>query len=75
MFLLLAWDPMLMLLSRCGKNQPMFGSLLSQTNDRQLCVFFHKDALLDELKLPIASNIPSLKDVYTLLCTIHSSPC
>ena len=33
-----------------------------------------RDVLLDELKLPIPSNIPSLKGVYTLLCTIHSSP-
>ena len=44
-------------------------------NDRQLFVFPpQRDVLLNELKLPIPSNIPSLKGVYRLLRTIHSSP-
>ena len=44
-------------------------------NDRQLFVFPpQRDVLLNELKLPIPSNIPSLKGIYTLLRTIHSSP-
>ena len=64
-----------------GFIQPSFAEkmLLSDDadgfNDRQLFVFPpQRDVLLDELKLPIPSNIPSLKCVYTLLRTIHSSP-
>ena len=64
-----------------GFIQPSFAEkmLLSDDadgfNDRQLFVFPpQRDVLLDELKLHIPSNIPSLKRVYTLLRTIHSSP-
>ena len=64
-----------------GFIQPFFAAkmLLSDDadgfNDRQLFVFPPQtDVLLDELKLPIPPNIPSLKCVYTLLRTIYSSP-
>ena len=65
-----------------GFIQPSFAEkmLLSDDadgfNDRQLFVFPpQRDVLLGELKLPIPSNIPSLKSIYTCLRTIHSSTC
>lgn len=53
--------------------QPSFVEKMLLSDDADgfsfLCSL-HKDVLLDE---PIPSNIPSLKSIYTLLRTIHSS--
>ena len=44
-------------------------------NDRQLFAFPpQRDVLLNELKLPIPPNIPSLQSIYTLIRAVHKSP-
>lgn len=44
-------------------------------NDRQLFAFPpQRDVLLNDLKLPIPPNMPSLRSIYTLVRAVHKSP-
>lgn len=44
-------------------------------NDRQLFAFPpQRDVLLNDLKLPIPPNVPSLKEIYTLIRVVHEVP-
>ena len=43
-------------------------------NDRLFAFPPQRDVLLNELKLPIPPNIPSLQSIYTLVRAVHKSP-
>ena len=44
-------------------------------NNRQLFAFPpQQDVLLNNVKLPISHNVPSLKEIYTLIRVIHEVP-
>ena len=67
--------------NKAGFIQPAFVEKMLMSNDadgfndRQLFAFSpQRDVKLNDLKLPIPPNVPSLREIYTLIRMVHKSP-